>query len=133
VPAPRLAKIRSRDPQPLVLGRRIEHPPQELTIARLELLALVEGAASRGDPLRQGIANPLQLLQPRDPWDAPPTRNLGFDFEPWKRLRAQSRELVLEAADLTAQLRARRPLVASNPKRNKRLVCKHIRHEPSRV
>jgi len=133
MPAPRLAEVRPRDPQPLVLGRRIEHPPKQRAIVRLEFLALDQGTTGRGNPLRQRIAHPLELLEPRHPRLARPTADLGVDFEPRKRLRSQPRELVLEPADLTPQLYARKPLVASNPKRGKRLVCEHIRHEPSRV
>jgi hypothetical protein len=101
-----------------VLGGRVEHPPKQLAIARLELAALAQRSAGRGNPLRQRIAHPLELFQVGDPRLARPAGNLGIDLESRKRLCAQSRELVLEAADLAPQLGARKPLVASNPKRN---------------
>lgn len=121
VPAAGFADLRAGDPHPLVLGRRVEHSPKQLAVASLEILALVEGLASHGDPLGQRIAHPLELFQPRDPRLARPAGNRGVDLQPRKGLRPQPRELVLEAPDLTPQLGSCKPLVASNPKRYERL------------
>ncbi len=131
--AARFADVGTGDPHPLVLGRRVEHPLEQLAIASLELLALGQRSSGPGNSLGQRIAHPLELVQPGYPRLGEAAWNLGIDLESRKRLGPQPCQLVLKPADLTPKLGTRKPLIASNSKRSERLVFKHLRHEPNRV
>lgn len=129
VAAARLADVGTRDPHPLVLGWRRQHFLQQLTITGLQFILLAQGLASNRDPLGQGIANLLQLLKPSDPGHGETGRDLSVEGEAWKGLGAETGQLVLEAADLTAQLNAREALVASHSKRLECVSIEQIRHK----
>jgi hypothetical protein len=129
VAASRLADVGTRDPHPLVLGRRRQHPLKQLAVAGLQLVLLAQGLPSDGDPLGQGIANLLQLLEPGDPGHGETGRNLGVEGETGEGLGAETGQLVLEAADLTAQLSAREALVASHSKCLESVSVEQIRHK----
>jgi hypothetical protein len=129
VPAARLADVGARDPQPLVLRGRGQHPPQQLTVAGLEFALFLERDAGGRDPLGKGIAHLLQLLEPGHSRLGEMTRNRGVDRDPGKRLHSKPGELVLEAGDLAPQLGAREALVASNPKHRERVSIEQIRHK----
>jgi len=113
-----------------VLGGRIEHALKQLLVARLELLALPQSRASPANPLGQRIPHPLELIEPGDPRLAEATGDLSVNVKPRKRLGAKSGKLMLQPTDLPPKLNARKPLIASNAKRGKRLVFKQFRHEP---
>jgi hypothetical protein len=128
VAAAGLADVGARDPQPLVLGRSREHVLEQLAVARLQLAALLQRHTHLADPLRQRVANPLELLETRDPRLAEAGGNAGVKSKAWKRRGADAGELVLQAADLPAQLRTGKALVAPNPKRCQRVSVEQIQH-----
>ncbi len=83
-------------------------------------MPLAQRDARLADAFGERIAHPLELLEPGDARLAETGGNAGVEGEPGESLRTQPRELVLEAADLAAQLGAREALVASHSKRRKR-------------
>ncbi len=83
-----------------------------------------------GDAIGKRVANPLELLEPGDPRLGEAGGDSDVEGETGKRLGAEAGELVLEAADLAAQLSAREALVASYLKRRERVSSEQIRHEP---
>jgi hypothetical protein len=121
VPAAGLADVGVGDAHPLVLGGGVEHAAQQLAVSSLELGLLAEGEAGGGDPLRQRVAHPLQLAEIRDPRLAAKSGDAGVDLDPREGLDHEARELALEAADLAAQLGTGEALVASHPKRVRRV------------
>jgi hypothetical protein len=66
VAATGLADIGARDTQPLVLGRRGEHFPEELAILGLQLASLPQRDPRLPDALRQGIPHSLELVEAGD-------------------------------------------------------------------
>jgi hypothetical protein len=117
VAATRLADVGTRDSQPLVLGGRGQHFLEQVAVASLELVLLAKRDARFGDSSRQGVAHPLELFQPRDARLVERRRDPRVEGQAGEGLRAQGRELVLEAGDLTTQLDACEALVASHSKR----------------
>jgi len=111
-----------------VLGRGGDHLLEQLAVARLQLLALDQGGACSGDPIRECIPHPLELVEAGHARLSEAAGDLGIDLEARKGLRAQPRQLMLEPADLAPQLSTSKPLIASNPKRSQRLVFKQARH-----
>lgn len=83
-----------------------------------------------GDAIGKRIANPLELLEPGDPRLGEAGGDRGVKGKTGKRLCTEAGELVLEAADLAAQLNAREALVASHSKRRERVSIEQIRHKP---
>lgn len=112
-----------------MLSRCRQHPFEQLTVAGLQLVLLAQSLASDGDPLSQRIANLLQLLEPCDPGHGEAGRDLGVKREAREGLGAEAGQLVLETADLTAQLNAREALVASHSKRLECVSIEQIRHK----
>ena len=129
VTAPGLANVGARDPHPLVLGRRRQHVLEQLAVAGLQLVLLAQGVASGGDPIRQGVANLLELLEPGDTGHGKAGGDPGVELKARKGLSTEASQLVLEAADLAAQLSAREALVASHSKRGKCVSIEQIRHK----
>lgn len=127
--ASRLTDVGARDPHPLVFGRRRQHPLEQLAIAGLQFVLLAQRLTGAGDPLGQGVANLLQLLEPGDPGHGEASRDLGVERQTWEGLGAEAGQLVLEATDLTAQLSAREALVASRSKRLQGVSIEQIRHK----
>jgi hypothetical protein len=113
-----------------VLRGRGQHFLQQLPIARLQLILLEQGAVSLGDAIGKRVANPLELLEPGNPWLGIAGGNRDVEGKTGKRLRAEAGELVLETANLAAQLSAREALVASHSKRRERVSIEQIRHKP---
>ena len=116
-----LADVGARDPHPLVLGRRRQHLLEQIAIARLQLVLLAQGLSRQGDSIGQGVADLLELLETGDTGRGKAGWDPGLERESRKGLSAEAGKLVLEAADLAAQLRAREALVASNSKRRERV------------
>lgn len=110
--AARLADVGAGDAQPLVLGGRGEHPLQQLAVGGLDLGALGERLACRGDPRHQRVADPLQLAEADDARLARRRRHAGLDREARERLGREPRQLPLQAADLAPQIGSRQALVA---------------------
>jgi hypothetical protein len=63
VSASGLSDVGTGDPQPLVLGGRGQHVFQQLAVASLEFILLAQGLAGMGNPVGEGIADPLELGQ----------------------------------------------------------------------
>jgi hypothetical protein len=126
----RIAEVFTRDPQPLVLGGSRQHFLQQVAITSLELVLPPQGMASLRDPIGKRVANLLELLESGNPRLAEASRDSRVERKARKCLAAETRQLVLESADLTAQLSAREALVASHLKRSKRVSVEQIRHKP---
>jgi hypothetical protein len=133
VAAAGLADVGAGDSQPLVLSRRGQHSPQQLAVAGLDLGLLGERGPRGGDPRCECVAHLLQLLEAGDPRLPEGGGNPAVEREPGEGLGREARELVLEAADLAAQLGAREALVAPYSKRCERFSIEQIRHEEFRV
>jgi hypothetical protein len=133
VSAPRLADVGVRDPHPLVLSGRGEHLLQQLAVARLHDGTLAQGHPRRRDPLGERVAHLLELLESGDPRRGKASRHVGIERQARKSLGREPAKLVLEPADLTAQLNPCEALVAPHPKRAERLSFEQIRHRPNRV
>lgn len=130
VPAARRADVLARDPHPLVLGRRRQHPLQQLAVPRLQLILVTQGEARLGYAVRERVPDPLQLPEPGDAGLGEGTRYAAVESETREGLGAEARELKFEAADLAPKLGAREALVASHSKRRERVSIEQIRHEP---
>lgn len=115
--AARLADVGARDPHPLVIGRGDQHLLEQIAVAPLQLILLTQGTTRLGDAIGERVANSLELLEPGYARLGKAGWNRGIEPEPGKGLGAKPGELVLEAADLTAQLDAREALIASHSKR----------------
>jgi hypothetical protein len=63
VAATGLAEVLARDAHPLKVLGAGEHPLEQLAIAGLELSAVLQGPARVLDPIRECVANRLQLAQ----------------------------------------------------------------------
>lgn len=129
VPTAGLADVSARDPHPLVLRRSRQHVLEQLAIAGLQLILPAQGVTSGGNPIRQGIANLLELLEPGDAGYGKAGGDPGVERQTRKSLSAETGQLVLETADLTAQLSTREALVASHSKRRKCVSIEQIRHK----
>lgn len=130
VAAAGLADVRTGDPQPLVLGRRGQHPLQQLAVARLELGLLLQLPPRFTYPRRQRIANPLQLTQAKRPRLTRYRDNAGVQAQAREGLSDERTELRFESPDLAPQLDTREPLVAIDAKLSAYLSLKQIRHSP---
>ncbi len=133
VPAAGLADVGARDPQPLVLRRRLQHAPQQFAVAGLDHRLIAQRQTSLGDPLGKVVAHLLQLLETGNARFGETGWNLGVEIESRKGLNRESGKLVLETADLAAQLDTREALIASHAKCCKRVSVEQIRHYPHRV
>lgn len=129
VPATRLTDVGASDPQPLVIGGRGQHPAQQLAVAGLQFALFLEGDAGDGDPLSEGVAHLLQLVEAGDARLGEMTGDGGVDRKAGKRLDGEAGELVLEPSDLAPQLSAREALVASDSKRREHVSIEQIRHK----
>jgi hypothetical protein len=113
VTAAGLADVGARNLQPLVLGGRVEHALQQLAIAGLELRLVLQPAADRADPHRQGVANRLQLAQTQRPRLARDRGDAGVDPQAREGIGNEGSQLRFEPADLPAQLDAGKALIAT--------------------
>ncbi len=130
VAAAGLADVGAGDPHPLVLLRRREHLLEQIAIARLQLVLATQGATRLGDAVGEGVADALQVLQPRHSRRVRGGGHLGVDGDAREGLRREAPELVLEAADLAPQLGAGEALVAPHPKHRERVSIEQFRHKP---
>lgn len=111
--AARLADVGSRDLHPLVLGRRLDHPTQQLAVAPLELGALLQRHAGAGNAIGEGVAHPLELTEAGEPRTARRRDHTGVDLDARESLGRKARKLVLEPPDLAPQLGPGQTLVAA--------------------
>lgn len=131
--AARFAHVSTGDPQPLVLGRRGQHPLQQLTVARLELGPILKPAAGDADPSRERVANRLEVAEAECPGLLRKGADAGVDLDAGESVGEERAELGLEAADLTPQLDPGETLVAIYAKRSVPVSVEQIRHSPKRV
>ena len=129
VTAARLADVGAGDAQPLVLGRGRQHLLEQRAVARLQVVLPLQGLPCRGDAIGERVANPLQVLEAAYARHGRAGRDLCVEGDARKRLGGEIRQLVLEPADLTAQLSAREALVASHSKRREHVSIEQIRHK----
>jgi hypothetical protein len=114
-----------------VIRRRGEHAFEQLAVASLQLVLLGQRLARIRHPLRECVAGALELCQPRDPGLGKVRRNSRVQLEPRERLGRETRQLVLQAADLTAQLNACEALVTSHSMRSEHVPIEQIWHRPA--
>lgn len=135
VPAARLADVGAADADPPVALRGGEHVGEKFAVGLLDEGALGESPVGLGEAGREGVADLLQLAEVEDarrPGGVDPVR----DVDPTHALGDQPGELMLEPADLPAQLLSRARLPdACYPRGNKRdplrlrLPVEQIRHK----
>jgi hypothetical protein len=112
-----LADIRAGDPQPLELGRAVKHAIEQVAIPCLQLGPLGERHASVTDALGELVADPLELTEAEGA-RLKCGRDYGrVDLQARKGLGPHARELMLEPADLAAQVGAREALVTAGRER----------------
>ncbi len=117
----RLTDIGARDPHPLVISGRRQHLLEQIAIAGLQFVLFAQGVTCLANAIGKRIANSLELLEPRNPRFRKAGGNRGVEGKSRKGLSAEAGKLVLEAADLAAQLCAREALVAPHSKRRQRV------------
>ena len=130
VTAARLADVGARDPQPSVLGGRRQHSLQQLAIAGLQLGALVQPALRRANPLRQRVANRLELTEVEHSRRGRDGGDPGVDLETGKGIRKERAKPMFEAPYLAPQLRPGEPLVAIHAQCGTGFSVQQIRHRP---
>jgi hypothetical protein len=113
VPAAGLADVGPRNPQPLVLRRRLQHAPQQLAITGLDDRLIAQRQAGLSDPHGEVVAHLLQLLETSNARFGEMGGNPGVEIEPRKGLDGEAGKLMLKAADLATQLGSREALIAS--------------------
>jgi len=111
-----------------VAGGILEHAVQQLAVPDLQVVALVQGGASIGDPGGEGVAHALELGEVCDPRRSPRRGNPRVDDYPRKALSAKAGQLLLEAGDLTPQLDPSEALASSDSERCERVSFEQIRH-----
>ncbi len=130
VAAPRLTDVGAGDPQPLVLGRLGQHLLEQVAVARLQFVLPLQSTVGNGDPIGEGIANSLQVLQARNPGDVRARRHVDVENDAREGLSREAGQLVLEAANLAPQLDAREALVAPHSKHRECVSIEQIWHKP---
>ena len=128
-----LADVGAGDLDPLVLGGRVQHPLQQLAVAGLQLSLLLKLTPRVADPPGQRVADRLQLTEVERARGGCDRGDAVVDPQAREGVGDEGAELGFEAADLTAQLHPREPLVAVHAKRGRRLSFEQIRHSPYRV
>ncbi len=86
LPAARLADLGAGDLDPLELGGIGQHRAQQLALAGLLAAALAQRRARLGDPLRQRVAQALELTEVEDPRLAGGRGNSVLDDDPSEAL-----------------------------------------------
>lgn len=125
-----LTDIVAGDPHPLMLRRLGQHPLEQLAVARLQFILAMQGTARRGDPVGEGVANALQILQTGNPRHAGTSGDVGVDGDARECLGGEAGQLVLKATDLTSQLDPREALVTPHLKHRERVSIEQFRHKP---
>lgn len=131
--AARLADVGAADPQPLVLGRRREHPLEQLAVAGLQLGPFAQLDPRLGDPVGERVADRLQLAEAEHPRLGREGRRPGVEADAGKGVGEERAELGFQAADLPPQLGAGKPLVAADAQRGSSISVEQIRHTRRRV
>jgi hypothetical protein len=131
VAAAGLADVGARDPQPPEVPRPLQHPLEQLAVARLDLLALSQGAARRHDPAGEPVADGLEAAEAQRPRLARRRGHRDVDLDAGEGLGHERRQLPLEAPDLAPQLGARGALVAAYAKLSRSVSVEQIRHNPT--
>ena len=128
VAAAGLPDIAVGDPDPLVGGGVRQHPLQQLAVAGLDHRSLVEGDAGSADSGREIVANALQLAEVEDAGLVGRGGHSAVELDPRKSLGEEPGQLLLEPADLAAQLDPRQPLVSTDAERSESVSFEQIRH-----
>jgi hypothetical protein len=110
VAAAGLADVVAADPYPAVVLRGGQHLAEQLAVGLLDEGALGEGVAGFADPGGEGVAHLLQLAEAEEARGAR-CRNPVRDVHPAESLGDERAQLMLELANLTAQLGTRCQLV----------------------
>lgn len=131
MPAAGLADIGAGDPQPLEVARSVEHPLEQLPVARLQLLLLAQGDASRGHAIGEQVADPLEVAEAENAGAGAGGGDRGVDLDPGERLGREPRKLPLQPPDLPSQLGARRPLVTADADLGPAVSVEQMRHNPA--
>jgi hypothetical protein len=126
-----LADVGAADPQPLVLGRRVEHALEQLAIAGLQLSPFPQLYASLGYPVRERVAYRLQIAKAKRARLVRDRGHPGVDPQAREGIGEEQGELGFQTPDLAPQLRAGEPLVAAKAKRSGSLSIEQVRHSPA--
>jgi hypothetical protein len=100
----RLAEVVATDLDPLEVGRRSQHPPQQLAVGGLGRGAFAQSPLRLSDPLGKGVPQALQLPEVEDPRLRRNGSHPVIDLGATKGLAEQPGELALESSDLAPQL-----------------------------
>jgi hypothetical protein len=112
VTAAGLADVGTADAQPAVVPRRLDQGAQQLAVGGLDRGLRREGGVGLPDALGKLIAHTLEGAEIEHAWARHRGGHPVGDIEAAEALEGEARQLELEAADLAAQLGARRALVA---------------------
>jgi hypothetical protein len=96
-----------------VLGRRLDHPTQQLAVAYLQLLLPAQRDPCLGDAVGERVAHPLELVEAGEPRTAQRGGHMRVDLNAWERLGGEAGQLALEPSDLATQLDPCQPLLAA--------------------
>jgi hypothetical protein len=110
VAAARLTDVGAADADPRIALRGDEHVSEKFTVGLLDEGAVGERAVGLGEAGRERVADLLQLTEVEDPRRPGGVDPIG-DFDPAEAFDDQPGELMLELADLPAQLRPGATLV----------------------
>lgn len=131
--AARLADVAAGDFHPLEVSGRRQHLAQQLAVAGLNPRPLMQGEAGVGDPLRQLVAQALQLAQVEDPRLRRDRGDAVGNLDTAEGLGEKVGELALEVTDLAPQLNAGEALVDFDAEPHRAVSFEQIRHRPQRV
>jgi hypothetical protein len=123
-----LADIGAGHLDPPEFRRRVEHLPQQLAVGGLHASPLGEGQTGVGDPLRELIAQPLQLTEVEHPRLRGESRDPMLDVDASKCLSEKGGQPALKPADLPAQLSPREALIDLDAKHTEAVSFEQIWH-----
>ena len=110
------SEVLARNADPLEVLRGGEHPLNQFAVLVLDPVPLDERFAGLGNAIGEPVANCLQRAEVEHPWLGGEGTDAMRDLGVAERLAEKSRQLSLEAGDLTAQLQPRLALVDCDAK-----------------
>jgi hypothetical protein len=126
----RLADVGAADLDPLEVLRRGKHLAQQLAVVGLDPGPLAQRDPRLRDPIREIVAQPLQLAQVEDPRLHRDGGDTVIELDPAEGLGEEAGELTLEVADLAPQLRSGSELVDLDAKPLQAVSYEQIHHQP---
>jgi hypothetical protein len=141
VTAAGLADVGAADPHPAVVAGRLDQGPQQFAVGTLGRGPRGEGGTGVADALGQRVAQALELAEVEQSRCRNRRRDRMGDGDAAEAVEGEASQLVLEAADLAAQLGTREALVGRRKafvavdakRRSDALSCQYLGHLPSQV